>query len=70
MRIGMPKKDVAILMGTSMLSPLFNNNRWDYVYTWRKGMGKMDKRYVVLYFKNGRLSSIEKNVTQPTHNTV
>lgn len=70
LRVGMSKQDAAVLMGTSLLSPLFNNNRWDYVYTWRKGLGKMDKRTVVLYFKNNQLSRIEKNIEQPLHNSI
>lgn len=56
---GMSKEEVAILMGTSLISPLFNNNRWDYAYTWRQGMGKMEIRTVVLYFSNNRLTAIE-----------
>lgn len=70
LRLGMSKQEVAILMGTSLLSPLFNNDRWDYAYTWRKGMGPMSKRYVVLYFKHNRLAQIDKNLEGKLHNTI
>lgn len=59
LKVGMGKEEVAILMGTSLLSPLFNNERWDYAYTWRRGSGNMEIRHAVLYFANGRLVRIE-----------
>lgn len=56
---GMSKDDAAILMGTSLLSPTFNNDRWDYAYTWRKGSGPMEIRNASLYFSRGSLVRIE-----------
>jgi outer membrane protein assembly factor BamE len=61
LKIGMSKNDVAILMGTSLLSPTFNNDRWDYAYTWRRGHGAMLKKTVSLYFSNETLTRIEHN---------
>lgn len=58
---GMSKADVAILMGTSLLSPTFNNERWDYAYTWRKGTGPLTIKKVSLFFSNGVLTRIEHN---------
>lgn len=60
LKAGMSKNDVAILMGTSLLSPTFNNDRWDYAYTWRRGHGAMTIRTVSLYFSNGTLKRIER----------
>ena len=59
LKVGMSKDDVAILMGTSLISPLFNNDRWDYAYTWRRGSDGMEIRHAVLYFSRGSLSRIE-----------
>lgn len=59
LKIGMSKNDAAILMGTSLLSPLFNNDRWDYAYTWRKGRGPVEMRHVSLYFKHDSLIRVE-----------
>ena len=56
---GMSKEDVAILMGTSLLSPTFNNERWDYAYTWRKGNNPLAIKRLSLYFSHGVLSRIE-----------
>ena len=62
LKIGMSKNDTAILMGTSLLSPTFNNNHWDYAYTWRKGNGPIEIRTISLYFIRGALTRIERKV--------
>lgn len=59
LRVGMSKNDVAILMGTSLMSPTFNNDRWDYAYTWRRGSNALEIRNVVLYFSGNTLTRIE-----------
>ncbi|CEK09498.1 small protein A [Legionella hackeliae] len=59
LKLGMSKNDVAILMGTSLLSPTFNNERWDYAYTWRRGAGPLIIKHLSLYFSNDRLARIE-----------
>lgn len=61
LKIGMSKNNVAILMGSSLMSPTFNNNRWDYAYTWRRGMGPTEIRNVVLYFSKDSLVKIVHN---------
>ena len=61
LKVGMSKEDVAILMGTSMLSPTFNEDRWDYAYTWRRGHGDIVMITVSLYFSHGTLKRIERN---------
>lgn len=59
LKVGMSKEDVAILMGTSLISPTFNNDRWDYAYTWRRGSGPVEIRNAVLYFSKNALVRIE-----------
>lgn len=59
LKTGMSKEDIAILMGTSIMSPTFNNDRWDYAYTWRKGSGPIEIRHVSLYFSRGSLVRID-----------
>lgn len=55
LKVGMSKKETAILMGTSLLSPVFNQNRWDYAFTWRKGNGPTKIKRLSLFFKNEKL---------------
>ena len=59
LKIGMSKEDAAILMGTSLLSPTFNNHRWDYAYTRHKGNQPLEVRNLSLYFLQDRLSRVE-----------
>ncbi len=56
----MSKDDAAILMGTSLISPMFNTDRWDYAYTWRKAGEPLVIRNLSLYFVNDRIVRIEK----------
>lgn len=62
LHLGMSKSDAAILMGSSLISPMFDLDRWDYAYTVRKGSGPNAIRHVSLYFSNDRLVKIEKKL--------
>ncbi|MBX3688277.1 outer membrane protein assembly factor BamE [Dokdonella sp.] len=56
---GMSKRQVLLVMGSpSVISP-FEQNRWDYVSTVRRGRGKMDRKDLVLHFENDVLARIE-----------
>jgi len=59
LRVGMTRDDVAILMGTSLISPGFNTDRWDYAYTCRKGNGPLEVQTVTLCFRGNVLVHIE-----------
>lgn len=60
LKLGMSKSDAAILMGTSLINPMFNLDRWDYAYTWRRGTDANKVRHLSLFFTNDRLVRIEK----------
>lgn len=62
LHIGMSKDDAATLMGHSLLSPTFNDERWDYAYTWRRGSGPLEVHHLSLYFKHGQLVQITKSI--------
>ena len=56
---GMTKRQVSLVMGSpSIISP-FQQNRWDYVSTIRRGNGRMETKDLVLYFENDALARIE-----------
>lgn len=58
---GMSKNDVAMIMGSSLLNPPFELDRWDYAFTWRKGNGSNAIRHLVIYFRNDHVVRIENN---------
>ncbi|MEZ5463019.1 outer membrane protein assembly factor BamE [Dokdonella sp.] len=56
---GMTKRQVLVVMGSpSVVSP-FNQDRWDYVSSIKRGRGKMESKDLILYFENDALTKIE-----------
>lgn len=56
---GMSKHQVRLIMGSpSVISP-FDQDRWDYVSTIRRGRNQMETKDLILYFENDTLAKIE-----------
>lgn len=56
---GMTKRQVLLVMGSpSIISP-FDQDRWDYVSTIKRGRGKMESKDLTLFFENESLARIE-----------
>ena len=56
---GMTKRQVTLVMGSPSVVNEFEQNRWDYVSTIRRGNGRMETKDLVLYFENDQLARIE-----------
>jgi outer membrane protein assembly factor BamE len=56
---GMSMEQVRYLLGTPLLQSTFHENRWDYVYTMKRGGDKVEKKRIALFFKDGQLNAIE-----------
>lgn len=56
---GMSKRQVLLVMGSPAVISPFEQDRWDYVSTIRRGRGKMDSKDLVLYFKDNALVKID-----------
>ncbi|MBU0501370.1 MAG: outer membrane protein assembly factor BamE [Gammaproteobacteria bacterium] len=56
---GMNKSQVRYIMGTPMLVDTFHQDRWDYLYTFRKDGRLREKKRVSLLFKDDLLVSID-----------
>jgi len=56
---GMSKSQVRFVMGTPMLTDVFHNNRWDYVFTRGKGSTPTEFQRVAVFFEDERLARIE-----------
>ena len=53
---GMTKRQVLLIMGSpSVVSP-FDQSRWDYVSSIRRGRGKMESKDLVLHFDGDALA--------------
>lgn len=65
---GMTKEQVEEVMGTPVLINTFNDNRIDYIYTFKPGGGKMTEKRVSLIFSKGRLREINEAYYGPEQN--
>ena len=61
LKTGMNERQVQFLMGTSMLVDPFHPQRWEYVYSFRKGGEDMKRKRITLIFKDGVLAEIDKS---------
>ena len=59
---GMEKRKVRFLLGTPILMDTFNQDRWDYIYTFARGGGTIEQRQITLFFEDERLVRIEGDV--------
>ncbi len=56
---GMSKRQVLLVMGSPAVISPFDQNRWDYVSTIRRGRNKMASKDLTLYFKDDALVKID-----------
>ncbi len=53
---GMTKEQVQAIMGTPLLKTIFNQNRWEYVFSLRQGYhAPIVRRYAVYFDKDGKM---------------
>lgn len=58
-QLGMNREQVRYLLGTPLLTDMFHTNRWDYIYTIRRGHQPMESKRLTLWFEEDQLVSIE-----------
>lgn len=59
LKVGMTPEQVRFVLGTPLLTDLFHETRWDYLFRIRKGDGEITSSRVVVFFKEGRVSNFE-----------
>ncbi len=59
---GMSKSQVRYLMGTPLLQDSFHQDRWDYLYQMNKGGDVIERRRVILEFKEDGLVAVRGDV--------
>jgi outer membrane protein assembly factor BamE len=62
LRPGMSKSQVRFIMGSPLLVDIFHGNRWDYVYTFKKGGEVMEERRITLFFDGDLLQKVSGDV--------
>ncbi len=58
---GLTKTQVQFLLGTPLLADMFHIDRWDYIYTIRRGHQPMEAKRLTLWFQDDALVKIEGN---------
>jgi outer membrane protein assembly factor BamE len=59
--VGMTRSQVRYLLGTPMVADPFHPDRWDYIYTLRRGREtKIDRSYFVVHFDGDKVAKVDK----------
>ncbi|WPL18530.1 Outer membrane protein assembly factor BamE precursor [Thiorhodovibrio winogradskyi] len=59
LELGMTQAQVRYLLGTPLLTDIFHTDRWDYLYTIRRGHRPMEERKLTLWFNGDELTRIQ-----------
>ena len=62
---GMTRRQVRFIMGSPMVTDVFHQDRWDYIYRFQPGYGELSEERVTLYFKDDALDHIAGTI-RPT----
>ncbi len=59
---GMSKQQVAYLLGKPLLNNMFNENRWDYIYSFQPGGKLRQQQTLSIYFVADKLARITGDI--------
>ena len=59
---GMTKDQVRNTLGTPLLTDIFHNDRWDYVYWFEAADGKREQRRLTVFFADDKLARVAGDV--------
>jgi len=65
--VGMTRSQVRFLLGTPVVSDVFRDDRWDYLYYFKPGRSsKAERRWIIVWFDGNVVREIQRDVrTQP-----
>jgi outer membrane protein assembly factor BamE len=65
---GMTRSQVRYLLGTPLASTPFGDERWDYVYYFRRGhSSQYQERKVTVHFEQDKVSRVDRPAEDPEH---
>jgi outer membrane protein assembly factor BamE len=59
LKVGQPKQQVRLVLGTPLITSAFRDNRWDYVFEFRGGGRPDEHRQLTVYFVDDKLARWE-----------
>lgn len=64
--VGMTRSQVRFLLGTPMVIDSFDADRWDYVYSLRRGHERhVIRRHLIVWFDGDKVTKIEEPIPVP-----
>lgn len=64
LRPGLSKRQVTFIMGTPLIKDTFDQDRWDYLYSYQPGGGERVQERLTLFFDNDALSHFTGDFNQ------
>jgi outer membrane protein assembly factor BamE len=62
LQVGMTRTQVRYLLGTPMVPAVFDKDRWDYVYYFKRGrLHRPDERHLIVFFKDDKVARFERD---------
>jgi outer membrane protein assembly factor BamE len=68
LRSGMTRSQVRDLLGTPLITPLFEGDRWDYVFTMKRQRVDPQNYKITVYFSGDTLSRFDVDKNLPSEN--
>lgn len=69
LRPGLTKRQVTFILGTPLIRDTFDQDRWDYLYSYQPGGGeRVQERITVFFDANGELTHFEGDFEQTPEN--
>ncbi len=66
LEVGMTRTQVRYLLGTPMVPPTFDSDRWDYLYYMKRGyLHKVEHYLLTVYFENDKVSRVDNHGYKP-----
>src|SRR6201992_3509462 len=62
LQVGMTRSQVRYLLGTPMVPDAFDEERWDYLYYFKRGrLKRPEERHLIVWFKQEKVDKFERN---------
>jgi outer membrane protein assembly factor BamE len=62
LEVGMTRTQVRYLLGTPMVPDLFDKDRWDYLYYFRRGrIARPQQRHLSVFFKDDKVTHFDRD---------
>ncbi|MDT8398477.1 MAG: outer membrane protein assembly factor BamE [Pseudomonadales bacterium] len=68
LRPGLSKRQVNFILGTALVRDTFDQDRWDYVYSFQRGGGERVQERLTVFFENNELTHFEGDFQQTPEN--